>query len=96
MVSPIEDTPAQKAGLQANDEILEIDGVSAKEMSVKDAADKIRGPQGTSVKLLIKRDKVEKRYEIVRANINVKSVSIKDPKNVKLDKEIGYIRLNSF
>lgn len=96
VVAPIEDTPAQKAGLLANDQILEIDGQSTKGISVKEAADKIRGKQGSMVTLKIKRDKAEKQYIIVRDKINVKSVSVKEPKTVKLDKNIGYIRLNSF
>lgn len=96
VIAPIEDTPAQKAGLIANDEILEINGKSTKGISVKDAADQIRGEQGTTVDLLIKRDKEEKRYTIARDKINVKSVSINEPKTAKLDKNIGYIRLNTF
>lgn len=96
VVSPIEETPAQKAGLMANDEIFEIDGQSTKGISVKEAADKIRGKQGSSVTLMIKRGNLIKKYSIIRDKINVKSVSIKEPKTVKLDNRIGYIRLNSF
>lgn len=96
VIAPIEDTPAQKAGILANDEILSIDGASAKGISVKDAADKIRGKQGSSVDLFIKRGNTEKHYLIVRDKINVKSVSIKEPKTAKLEKNIGYIRLTSF
>ena len=96
IISPIEETPAAKAGLQANDEIIEINSITAKGMSVKDAADKIRGKQGTPVELIIKRGNANKKYTILREKINVKAVSIKDPKFVKLDKKVGYIRLNSF
>ncbi len=96
VISPIEDTPAAKAGLQANDIILEIQGESAKGISIKKAADQIRGPKGTKVTLLIKREDKEIKFEIMRDKIDVKSVSIKNPKNSKLDNNIGYIRLNSF
>jgi carboxyl-terminal processing protease len=96
VIAPIEDTPASKAGVLANDEILEIDGVSTKGISVKEAADKIRGEKGTSVKLLIKRAGSEISYTIVRDKIDVKSVSINEPKNTKVDPNLGYIRLNSF
>src|SRR5574344_1257204 len=48
VISPIEDSPAEKAGLQADDEILEINGESAKGMSIDKAADRIRGEEGTS------------------------------------------------
>jgi len=96
VIAPMEDTPAYKAGLMANDEILEINSKSTKGISVKEAADLIRGEKGTPVELLIKRDGTEKRYAVIRDKINVKSVSIKDPKTVKIDKNIGYIRLSSF
>ena len=96
VIAPIEDTPAAKAGLVANDEIVQIDGKSTKGISVKEAADKIRGEQGTSVKLLIKHDKIEKLYTITRDKINVKAVSTKEPKSANLEKNVGYIRLNSF
>ncbi|EKE04707.1 MAG: hypothetical protein ACD_20C00019G0001 [uncultured bacterium] len=96
VIAPMEDTPAYKAGLMANDEITAINGKSTKGISVKEAADQIRGEKGTSVELLIKRGDKEKSYTVVRDKINVKSVSVKDPKTVKMDKNIGYIRLNSF
>lgn len=96
IIAPIEDTPAQKAGLEANDEILEINGKSTKGMSVKDAADNIRGEEGTVVKLLVKRSSKEKLYSVERATIQLKSVSTTVPKTAKIDKNIGYIRLSSF
>ncbi len=97
VISPIEDTPGEKAGLQAEDEILEINGESTKGITVDKAADKIRGQEGTSVDLLIKRkDQPNKLYKITRAKIEIKSVSTKTPENFKLDRSIGYIRLSSF
>jgi len=96
VIAPIEDTPAAKAGLQANDEILQIEEKSTKGISVKEAADKIRGEQGTTVKLLVKRGKEEKLYTITRDKISVKAVTTKEPKTVNLEKNVGYIRLNSF
>lgn len=96
VISPIEDTPASKAGLQANDYIAEIDGNSTKGITVKEAADHIRGEEGTQVKLLIIRDKKEKVYKITRATIKLNAVSTKTPKTAKLDKNVGYIRLSSF
>ena len=97
VISPIEDTPGEKAGLKPEDEILAIDGVSTKDMTVDKAADKIRGEKGTSVKLLIRRKGVpDKTYSITREEITIKSVSVKLPENFKLDDKIGYIRLSSF
>ncbi len=97
IIAPIEDTPGERAGLLSEDEILSIDGVSTKDMTVDKAADKIRGPKGTTVELLIKRKNVpNKVYKVVRDEINIKSVSHKLPENFKLDDKIGYIRLSSF
>ena len=97
IIAPIEDTPGEKAGLKAEDEILEIDGKSTKGITVDAAADKIRGEEGTSVELLIKRDGEENKiYKIKRANIEIKSVSTKIPKYAKISPNIGYIRLSSF
>ena len=97
IIAPIEDTPGEKAGLLAEDEILEIDGQSTKGITLDKAADKIRGEEGTYVTLLIKRKNQEnKLYKIQRAEIEIKSVSTKIPENAKLDDCIGYIRLSSF
>ncbi len=97
IIAPLEDTPGEKAGLMSEDEILEIDGKSTKGITVEAAADKIRGPEGTQVKLLIKRKGQEpKYYTITRANIELKSVSTKPPKIGKVDDNLGYIRLSSF
>jgi len=97
VIAPIEDTPADKAGLKSNDFILEINGKDTKGMSVKDAADMIRGPEGTTVNLKIKRtSSADKVFSIQRQKIDVKSVTLNIPKEENLDKNIGYIRLNSF
>lgn len=97
VIAPIEDTPAEKAGLLADDEILAIDGKSTKGITVDKAADQIRGEEGTQVRLLIKRkDTVPKEYTITRAEIEIKSVSQKVPENVVMPKDICYIRLSSF
>jgi carboxyl-terminal processing protease len=96
VIAPIEDSPAEKAGILADDEILEINGQSTKGISIDKAADKIRGEEGTTVTLLIKRKDIVKTYPIVRKEIELKAVSTKVPNNVKLNEDIGYIRLSSF
>lgn len=96
VIAPIEDSPAEKAGLLADDEILEIDGISTKGITIDKAADKIRGEEGTTVNLLVKRKSDIKTYTIVRREIELKAVSTKVPNNVKLSDDIGYIRLSSF
>jgi carboxyl-terminal processing protease len=98
VIAPIEDTPAARAGLKANDEILAIDGHSALGMSVKDGASYIKGEKGTSVKLLIKRDGKElPPFIVVRDEIKIKAVSTKPPfEKTVIPEGIGYIKLSSF
>jgi len=96
VISPIEDSPAEKAGIQAEDEILEINNVSTKGITIDKAADKIRGEEGTTVDLLVKRKDEIKKYTITRKEIEIKAVSTKIPNNVVLPGDIGYIRLSSF
>ena len=97
IIAPLEDSPAERAGLLADDEILEINGESTKGISIDVAADKIRGEKGTTVKLLIKRKDVpNKWYSIVRDEIEIKSVSEKPPFETAIPEGIKYIRLSSF
>ena len=98
IIAPLEDSPAEKAGLQADDYILEINGESTKGINIDAAADKIRGEKGTTVTLLIQRKGVpNKTYSIVRDEIEVKSVSCKPPfETTTIPNDIQYIRLSSF
>lgn len=98
IIAPLEDSPAERAGLLADDKILEINGESTKGINVDAAADKIRGEKGTTVKLLIQRKGVpNKEYSIVRDEIEVKSVSCKPPFDTSvIPDDIQYIRLSSF
>lgn len=96
VIAPLEDSPAEKAGLLADDEILSIDGVSTKGITIDKAADKIRGEEGTTVTLLVKRKDDIRTYTIPRKEIELKAVSTKIPNNIKLPDDVGYIRLSSF
>ncbi len=97
IIAPLEDSPAEKAGLLADDYILEINGESTKGINIDVAADKIRGEKGTTVTLLIQRKGVpNKIYSIVRDEIEIKSVSTKPPFETKVPDNIQYIRLSSF
>lgn len=97
VIAPIEDTPGERAGLLAEDEILEINGKSTKGIAVDAAAEQIRGPEGTEVTLLVKRKgEAPKTYKIKRAKIEIKSVSTKMPKFTKIPGNVGYIRLSTF
>ena len=97
IIAPLEDSPAERAGLLADDKILEINGESTKGIHIDAAADKIRGEKGTTVTLLIQRKGVpNKTYTIIRDEIEVKSVSTKPPFETEIPSDIQYIRLSSF
>ena len=93
VVSPIEDTPAFKAGLEAGDQILKIDGKSTKDMSLMDAVSNIRGPKGSAVVLTVFREGLDKNLEvsIVRELIPVRSVRYEI-----LPPDFGYLRISHF
>ncbi len=93
IVAPIEDTPAERAGLMAGDKIIKIDGTVAKDMDIMDAVKRMRGKVGTSVKLNIYREQGDKTFDIdiVRAVVKVRSV-----KFGMIDGDTGYLRIVSF
>ena len=93
VVSPIDDTPAQKAGIKANDKIIKIEDESTLEMTLTDAVNHLRGERGSTVTITILREGVEKPFEvsITRDVIKVRSV-----KSKILQDEIGYIRIRNF
>ncbi len=92
VISPIEDTPAQKAGIRPADLILEIDGKATTGFSVDDAAKYIRGEVDSKVNLLVGRGSQKKKFLITRKKIPLKSVQTAK----MLDSKVGYIRLSSF
>lgn len=92
VVSPIDDTPASKAGIQPGDLIIKIDDQPTKGLSMLDAVDKMRGKAGSKIKLTIVRDGGKPFVvELVRAAIKVKSV-----KSQMLETGYGYIRISQF
>lgn len=93
IIAPLDDSPAQKAGLKPNDEISEIDGEDTIDMSLEEAIQKIRGRAGTQVKLLINRVdfKEPKEFNIKRAVIVIKSVKWEIKEG-----GIGYIKISQF
>ncbi len=100
IVAPIDDTPAKRAGLQAKDIIVSVDGQSTQDWSVDQAVDKIRGPKGTTVTLSIFREGKDKPFEvkIVRDVIAIKSVklSYKETEVNGQKKTIAIITLSRF
>ena len=93
VVSPIEETPAYKAGISAGDQILKIDGESTKNFTLMDSVKRMRGPKGTKVTLTIMREGFTKPrdFTLVRDVIPVRSV-----RHELLEKNYGYIRLSQF
>ena len=93
VISPIEDTPAYKAGIKAGDQIIKIDDRFTKDMSVMDAVKRMRGLKGTKITLTIMREGFErpKEFPLVRDIVQVKSVKYKT-----LDEGFGYIRIAQF
>lgn len=92
IVSPIEGTPADQAGLQAGDRIVRIDGELTKDMTLMEAVRKLRGPKGAEVTVTILREGADPfDVSITRDVIEVHSVRASD-----LGEGIGYIRVNTF
>lgn len=93
IISPIEDTPGFRAGLSAGDKILKINDEWTKDLSIEEAVDRMRGPKGTDVRLLILREGWDKPkvFKITRDVIKVMSV-----KSRMLDNEIGYLKIIQF
>lgn len=91
IISPVDDSPAKKAGIVAGDTILRINDESTEGMSVYDAVKKIRGDAGTKVNLTILRGGQEKKFEITRAQFTVKSV-----KSEIKNGNVGYLEISRF
>tara|TARA_B100001057_G_scaffold496452_1_gene597979 strand:+ start:970 stop:2106 length:1137 start_codon:yes stop_codon:yes gene_type:complete len=95
VISPIDDTPAAKAGIKAGDYIVKIGKEQVQGKSLLEAVKLMRGPVGTSIDLTVRRKNVKKplEFKIIRKIIEVKSVS---SKIIGKEKNLGYIRLKSF
>jgi len=92
IIAPIADSPADKAGIKAGDIILEINGEPVEDMSLSEAVLKIRGPKGTSVRLLIlhKGETEPVEIEITRSTVEITSVRF------NMEGDIAYIRISDF
>jgi carboxyl-terminal processing protease len=95
VVSPIDGSPAAKAGILAKDKILEIDGKSTKGMDINAAVKLIRGPVGTKVVLTLQRGDRTMSYTLERAKIELHSVTFSERPGDG-SAPIGYIRLTQF
>jgi carboxyl-terminal processing protease len=93
VISPIDNTPASKAGVKAGDYIVKIENVQVQGKSLMEAVDLMRGPVGSSIEITVRRRGVKKSliFNITREIIQVQSV-----KSELIDNNVGYIRLTSF
>ena len=93
VISPIDDTPASRAGLKAGDYIVKINNVQVQGKSLSEAVDLMRGPVGSGIELTVRRrgEKKALTFNIIREVIQVQSV-----KSEIIDESIGYLRLTSF
>lgn len=93
VVSPIEETPAYRAGIKAGDQILKIEDEFTKDMSLMQAVQKMRGPKGSKITISIKREGVPElmTFSLMRDSIRVQSV-----RSRTLEEGYGYIRLAQF
>jgi carboxyl-terminal processing protease len=91
VISPIEDTPAYKAGIKARDRIIKVDGKPAKDL--REAVNMMRGPKGSKVEVTILREGVKKPldFQLIRDVIPIQSV-----KSINLKPGYGFIRLSNF
>jgi carboxyl-terminal processing protease len=92
VVSPIDDTPASKAGIQSGDLIFALDGEPVQGLTLQEAVEKMRGKVGTSIKLSIRRTNVKDPIDVAltRETIKVKATRF------RLEGDVGYIRVTSF
>ena len=93
VIAPIDDTPAQRAGVEAGDLIIRLDDTPVKGLTLNDAVKIMRGKPGTVLKLTVVREGVEKplKIDIERAIIKVRSV-----KSRMLEGNFGYVRISQF
>lgn len=92
VITPIDDTPAAKAGVKTGDYIAEIDSAQVMGMSLSDAVEKMRGPVGTPVKLSVLREGLKEplKLTLTRDVIRIKSI------RSRAEKDVAYIRITSF
>jgi carboxyl-terminal processing protease len=93
VITPIDDTPASRAGVKAGDYIVRIDGKQVQGKTLMEAVNLMRGPVGKPIEITIRRKglKKAKKFKIVREIIEIKSVTAK-----LVDSKVGYLRLRAF
>lgn len=96
VVTPLEDTPAFRAGILAGDRILEIDSKSAEGLSLTDSVRLIRGKPGTKVRLLVLHKGESRPVEIILTREVIKLNSVKDASIIDERNKVGYVRVTTF
>jgi len=93
VVSPIEGTPAYKAGIKAGDRIIKINDEVTGDMTLSDAVKRIRGPKGSSVKLTVRREGNDKPLDF---NITRDVIPLRSVRHHRLSPDVGYVRISNF
>ena len=103
VIAPIDDTPAERAGIQAGDLISDINGKSIKGLSLQEAVNMMRGEVGTTITLIVLRkndDTAEKenetQYERLTINLTRAVIKVKNSRHVLLEPDFGYVRISKF
>ena len=92
VVSPIDDTPAARAGMKAGDLITMLDGQTVQGLTLNEAVDKMRGPPGSTIKLTVKREGINTPVEVSMQREVIKIQVVKS----RMEGDVGYIRVSSF
>ena len=93
VISPIEGSPAQEAGVKSGDVIVSIDGERTEKANIVDALDRIRGREGTEVDIVVRRGETEETHEFT---ITRRIVKLRSVESRLIEKDIGYIKLSQF
>ena len=92
VISPIDDTPAFRAGIESGDFVTHLDGETVQGMTLQQAVEKMRGKVGADIKLTIRRKDVAEPFDVTITRAVIKITSVRS----RLEKKIGYIRITSF
>ena len=96
VVSPMEDTPAWKAGIKPGDKIIEIEGKSTKGIALKDAVDKLRGKPGSKITITLSREGIKEPFQITMKREEIKLKTVKSDIINYHNKKFGYIKMQEF
>ena len=92
VISPIDDTPAFRAGVEAGDFVTHLDDQAVQGLTLSQAVDKMRGKVGTKIKLTIRRKGIAEPFEVMITRAVIKITSVRS----RVEKNVGYIRITSF